>query len=71
MEEAGHAGPDRIQRLLNRTHPDRPAALLSWTDDRERCSQAGIDDSVTFEAKVVMARTMVRRALAGESRSGG
>lgn len=30
----------------------------SWTDDRERCSRAGI------ETKVAMAKAMVRRALA-------
>ncbi|MCZ0999408.1 IS701 family transposase [Streptomyces mirabilis] len=36
----------------------------SWTDDRERCRRAGIDDSVTFETKVAMAKAMVRKAIA-------
>jgi SRSO17 transposase len=136
-EEAGHAGPDRIQRLLNRIEwdadevlddvrdyvvehlGDRDAVLIvddtgflkkgvrsagvqrqysgtagrtencqigvflayatargrtlidrrlylptSWTDDRDRCRRAGIDDSVAFETKVAMAKAMVRRAVA-------
>jgi FOG: Transposase len=36
----------------------------SWTDDRERCRRAGIDDSVAFETKVAMAKAMVRKAIA-------
>ncbi len=36
----------------------------SWTDDRERCRRAGIDDTVAFETKVAMAKAMVRRAIA-------
>ncbi|MFD9474589.1 IS701 family transposase, partial [Streptomyces goshikiensis] len=136
-EEAGHAGPDRIHRLLNRIewdadevlddvreyvveHLGDPDAVLivddtgflkkgvrsagvqrqysgtagrtensqigvflayaggrgrtlidrrlylptSWTDDRERCRAAGIGDMVGFETKVVMAKAMVRRAIA-------
>jgi DDE superfamily endonuclease len=136
-EQAGHAGPDRIHRLLNRIdwdadqvlddvrdyvveHLGDPEAVLivddtgflkkgtrsagvqrqysgtagrtencqvgvflayatgrgrtlidrrlylptSWTDDRDRCRQAGIDDTVGFETKVAMAKTMVRRAIA-------
>ncbi|WP_079408525.1 IS701 family transposase [Streptomyces sp. 3211] len=136
-EEAGHGGPDRIHRLLNRIdwnadevlddvrdyvveHLGDPEAVLivddtgflkkgvrsagvqcqysgtagrtencqigvflayasshgrtlidrrlylptSWTDDRERCRAAGIDDTVAFETKVVTARAMVRRAFA-------
>ncbi|MFE9139723.1 IS701 family transposase [Streptomyces sp. NPDC007355] len=135
-EEAGHAGPDRIHRLLNRIdwdadevlddvrqyiveHLGDPDAVLivddtgflkkgvrsagvqrqysgtagrtencqvgvflayaagrgrtlidrrlylpaSWTEDRERCRWAGIDDTVVFETKVAMARAMVRRAV--------
>ncbi|WP_223778822.1 IS701 family transposase [Streptomyces sp. 135] len=134
-EEAGHAGPDRIHRLLNRIEwdadevlddvrdyvvehlGDRDAVLIiddtgflkkgirsagvqrqysgtagrtensqigvfsptrsrgrtlidrrlylptSWTDDRERCRQAGIKDTVAFETKVAMAKAMVRRAI--------
>nr|MDT0521068.1 IS701 family transposase [Streptomyces sp. DSM 41633] len=127
-EEAGHGGPDRIHRLLNRIdwdadevlddvrdyvveHLGDPEAVLivddtgflkkgvrsagvqrqysgtagrtenaqigvflayaggrgrtlidrrlylptSWTDDRERCRAAGIEDTVAFETKVVMA----------------
>jgi SRSO17 transposase len=34
-----------------------------WTDDRGRCRRAGIDDSVAFETKVAMPKTMVRRAI--------
>ncbi|MEV5044742.1 IS701 family transposase, partial [Streptomyces griseoincarnatus] len=136
-EEAGHAGPDRIHRMLNRIEWDAdevlddvrryvvdnlgdPDAVLvvddtgflkkgtrsagvqrqysgtagrtencqvgvflayatdrgrtlidrrlylptSWTDDRERCHRAGIDDEVAFETKVAMAKAMVRRAIA-------
>lgn len=136
-EEAGHAGPDRIQRMLNRIEWDAdevlddvrqyvvdnlgdPGAVLivddtgflkkgtrsagvqrqysgtagrtencqvgvflayatdrgrtlidrrlylptSWTDDRDRCQRAGIDDEVAFETKVAMGKAMVRRAIA-------
>ncbi|WP_441246950.1 IS701 family transposase [Kitasatospora sp. McL0602] len=135
-EEAGHGGPDRIQRLLNRIDWDPDAVLddvreyvvehladpggvlivddtgflkkgvrsagvqrqysgtagrtencqvgvflayssgrgrtlidralylpKSWTDDRERCRTAGIDDGVEFATKVQLARAMVRRAI--------
>ena len=135
-EEAGHAGPDRIHRMLNRIEWDAdevlddvrqyvvdnlgdPDAVLvvddtgflkkgtrsagvqrqysgtagrtencqvgvflayatdrgrtlidrrlylptSWTDDRERCRRAGIEDEVAFETKVAMAKAMVRRAI--------
>ncbi|MFF4614179.1 IS701 family transposase, partial [Streptomyces albidoflavus] len=134
-EEAGHCGPDRIQRLLNRIdwdadgvlddvreyvveHLADPEGVLivddtgflkkgarsagvqrqysgtagrtencqvgvflaysgergrtlidralylpkSWTQDRERCREAGIGDEVEFATKVQLARTMVRRA---------
>lgn len=36
----------------------------SWTDDRERCRRAGIDDEVEFATKVAMAKAMVRRTIA-------
>ncbi|MGK5643590.1 transposase, partial [Streptomyces sp. URMC 126] len=36
----------------------------SWTEDRERCRRAGIDDSVDFATKVAIAKEMVRRAIA-------
>ncbi|WP_333768045.1 IS701 family transposase [Streptomyces sp. IBSBF 2435] len=135
-EEAGHAGPDRIHRLLNRIEWDAddvltdvrdyvvenlgdPGAVLivddtgflkkgvrsagvqrqysgtagrtencqvgvflayaaplgrtlidrrlylptSWTDDRQRCRRAGINDEVGFATKVAMAKEMVRRAI--------
>ncbi|MEV5463656.1 IS701 family transposase, partial [Streptomyces cellulosae] len=135
-EEAGHSGPDRIHRMLNRIEWDAdevlddvrqyvvdnlgdPEAVLvvddtgflkkgkqsagvqrqysgtagrtencqigvflayatsrgrtlidrrlylptSWTDDRERCRRAGIDDEVAFETKVAMAKAMIRRAI--------
>ncbi len=134
-EEAGHCGPDRIQRLLNRIdwdpdgvlddvreyvveHLADPEGVLivddtgflkkgarsagvqrqysgtagrtencqvgvflaysgergrtlidralylpkSWTQDRERCREAGIGDEVEFATKVQLARAMVRRA---------
>lgn len=48
-----------------RTLIDRRLYLpTSWTDDRERCRQAGIDDTVGFDTKVVMAKKMVRRTIA-------
>lgn len=48
-----------------RTLIDRRLCLpTSWTDDRERCRRAGIDDTVAFETKVAMAKAMVRRAIA-------
>jgi SRSO17 transposase len=48
-----------------RTLIDRRLYLpTSWTDDRDRCRLAGIDDAVGLETKVVMAKTMVRRAIA-------
>ncbi|MFE1384369.1 IS701 family transposase [Streptomyces sp. NPDC058740] len=135
-EEAGHGGPDRIQRLLNRIdwdadgvlddvreyvveHLADPGGVLivddtgflkkgvrsagvqrqysgtagrtencqvgvflaysgergrtlidralylpkAWTDDRERCREAGIDDGVEFATKVQLAKAMVRRAI--------
>lgn len=50
---------------LGRTLIDRRLYLpASWTDDRERCRRAGIDDEVGFATKVAMARTMVRRMIA-------
>jgi tetratricopeptide (TPR) repeat protein len=36
----------------------------AWTDDRQRCRQAGIPDEVEFATKVEMARTMLTRAFA-------
>src|SRR5436190_4928744 len=42
-----------------RTLIDRQLYLpTSWTDDRDRCRRAGIDDEVGFETKVVMAKKM-------------
>jgi SRSO17 transposase len=50
-----------------RTLIDRRLYLpASWTDDRQRCRRAGIDDEVVFETKVAMARAMVRRAIEEE-----
>jgi SRSO17 transposase len=137
-EEAGHKGPDRIHRLLNRIewdadevlddvrdyvveHLGDPGAVLivddtgflkkgtasagvqrqysgsrtencqvgvflayaaqlgrtlldrrlylpaSWTDDRERCRRAGIDDDVAFATKVAMAKELIRRAIADKN----
>lgn len=40
-----------------RTLIDRRLYLpTSWTDDRDRCHRAGIDDEVVFETKVAMAK---------------
>src|SRR3954454_371440 len=36
----------------------------AWTDDRDRCRQAGIPDDVGFATKVEMARAMLARAFA-------
>ncbi len=138
-EEAGHTGPDRIHRLLNRIEwdadqvlddireyvvehlGDQDAVLIvddtgflkkgdrsagvqrqysgtagrtencqvgvflayatergrtlidrrlylpaSWTDDRERCRSAGIEDTVKFATKVAIARQMLRKAIADQ-----
>lgn len=47
-----------------RTLIDRRLYLpTSWTDDRERCRAAGVEDTVAFETKVAMAKAMVRRAV--------
>ncbi|MFF1344373.1 transposase [Streptomyces sp. NPDC058290] len=52
-----------------RTLIDRRLYLpTSWTDDRERCRAAGINDHVAFETKVVIAKAMVRRATAPTTR---
>ncbi|WP_406088876.1 IS701 family transposase [Kitasatospora purpeofusca] len=47
-----------------RTLIDRALYLpKSWTDDRERCRGAGIDDDIEFATKVQLARQMIRRAI--------
>ncbi|MFD5088897.1 IS701 family transposase [Kitasatospora sp. NPDC058406] len=52
---------------LGRTLIDRALYLpKSWTDDRERCRSAGIDNGVEFATKVHLARAMVRRAIDDE-----
>ncbi|WP_189249963.1 IS701 family transposase [Streptosporangium pseudovulgare] len=38
----------------------------SWTDDRARCRQAGIDDHVRFATKHQLAKAMLTRALQAE-----
>ena len=35
----------------------------SWTDDRDRCRQAGIGDEVEFATKPDLARQMIARAV--------
>ncbi|UTT51139.1 IS701 family transposase [Rhodococcus gordoniae] len=50
---------------------DRGRALIdrelylpkSWTEDRQRCRDAGIDDDVEFSTKPELAQTMIERAL--------
>jgi SRSO17 transposase len=50
-----------------RTLIDRALYLpQSWTEDRERCRAAGIDDGVEFTTKVHLARAMLRRAVADQ-----
>lgn len=47
-----------------RTLIDRRLYLpTSWTDDRDRCRAAGVEDTVAFETKVVIAKAMVRQAI--------
>jgi SRSO17 transposase len=36
----------------------------AWADDRPRCQEAGVPDSVGFATKIVLARRMVERAVA-------
>jgi SRSO17 transposase len=40
----------------------------SWTDDRQRCAQAGIGDDVGFATKPALARRMLERLLAERGR---
>lgn len=50
-----------------RTLIDRALYLpKSWTEDRERCWKAGIDDTVEFATKLQMAEAMVDQAIADE-----
>jgi SRSO17 transposase len=47
-----------------RTLVDRELYLpKSWTDDRERCREAGVPDSVPFASKADLAKAMLGRAL--------
>jgi hypothetical protein len=47
-----------------RTLLDRELYLpKSWTDDRERCAEAGISDEIGFAIKPELAEKMLRRAL--------
>jgi SRSO17 transposase len=55
-----YAAPDGSRALI-----DRELYLPeSWTDDRERCREAGIGDGVTFVTKPELARKMLERAVA-------
>lgn len=50
-----------------RTLIDRRLHLpASWTDDRERCRRAGVEDAIGFATKVTMARETVCRAVTDE-----
>jgi DDE superfamily endonuclease len=54
-----YAAPDGSRALI-----DRELYLPeSWTDDRERCRQAGIGGGVAFSAKPELARKMLERAV--------
>src|SRR6202035_1469106 len=47
-----------------RTLVDREIYLpRSWTDDRDRCREAGVPDDVQFASKTELARAMLGRAL--------
>src|SRR5205823_14497570 len=51
------------------TYLDRALYLpRSWTDDRERCQEAGIPDAVAFQTKPQLAQTMLQRALDAQDR---
>jgi SRSO17 transposase len=55
-----YAAPDGSRALI-----DRELYLPeSWTDDRDRCREAGISDDVGFATKPELARRMLARALA-------
>jgi hypothetical protein len=61
------AAPRELRTLIDR----RLYLPTSWTDDRERCHRAGIDDTVGFEMKVAIAKAMVARPSPTGSRSAG
>jgi DDE superfamily endonuclease len=52
--QSGHALIDRALYLPR-----------SWTDDRDRCQQAGIPDGVEFISKPRQAQAMISRAIQG------
>jgi SRSO17 transposase len=55
-----YAAPDGSRALI-----DRELYLPeSWTDDRDRCREAGISDDVQFATKPELARKMAERAVA-------
>jgi SRSO17 transposase len=55
-----YAAPDGSRALI-----DRELYLPeSWTDDRDRCREAGISDGVQFATKPELARKMAERAVA-------
>lgn len=50
--------------LTGRALIDRELYLpKSWTEDRQRCRDAGIDDSIEFSTKPELAQSMIERAL--------
>lgn len=40
----------------------------SWTNDRDRCAEAGIDDEIEFATKPVLARRMLERLIAAHGK---
>jgi len=61
------AAPDGSRALI-----DRELYLPgSWTDDRDRCREAGIGDDVGFATKPELARKMLERAVAAGCHSPG
>ena len=61
----------RLRRAEGRALIDRELYLpKSWTDDRDRCREAGVPDDVQFATKPELARLMLGRAL-DAGRAGG
>lgn len=52
---------------IGHTFLDRELYLpLSWTQDRERCIEAGIPEQVRFQTKCELARQMIERAITAQ-----
>ena len=62
LPTAREFGP--VLELLERRVALRLYLPKEWTDDRPRCYQAGIPDTVSFATKPVLAQKMIERAVA-------